>query len=188
MNNRTLDRPKAVEGLRPAFSAHVRRCEHGAPVECAAAGTVHCSLNLTQASRLLGMTHWGAVSLLDMGSWNRRNSRSLDPTNSSQMEAPPSPCHPDRSVPGFPTSQSQQRPRMRLSVKRAARTSSASLHSTGNPGERSEGPAVFFGIHGPRPKLLQEAARDARSTSTLRRLDTTPPLRTKARPMTRSTA
>jgi hypothetical protein len=67
MNNRTLDRPKALEGLRPAFSAHVSWCEHGAPIECAAAGTVHCSLNLPQASQLLGMTrggrrfHWGLV-------------------------------------------------------------------------------------------------------------------------------
>jgi hypothetical protein len=42
-----------MEGLRPSFSAHVSWCEHGAPVECAAAGTVHCSLNLPQASRLL---------------------------------------------------------------------------------------------------------------------------------------
>ncbi len=57
MNNRTLDRPKAFEGLRASFSAHVSWCEHGAPVECAAAGTVHCSLNLTQASRLLGMNN-----------------------------------------------------------------------------------------------------------------------------------
>jgi hypothetical protein len=62
MNNRALDRPKALEGLRPAFSAHVSWCEHGAPVECAAAGTVHCSLNLPQASRLLGMTK-GSVTL-----------------------------------------------------------------------------------------------------------------------------
>jgi hypothetical protein len=59
MNNRTLDRPKALDGLRPSFSAHVSWCEHGAPVECAAAGTVHCSLNLPQASRLLGMTRGG---------------------------------------------------------------------------------------------------------------------------------
>ncbi len=63
MNNRTLDRPRALEGLRPglrpSFSAHVRWCEHGAPVQCAAAGTVHCSLNLPQASRLLGMTGGG---------------------------------------------------------------------------------------------------------------------------------
>ncbi len=56
MNNRTLDRPKAFEGLRPPFSAHVSWCEHGAPVECAVARTVHCSLNLPQPSRLLGMT------------------------------------------------------------------------------------------------------------------------------------
>jgi hypothetical protein len=59
MNNRTLDRPKAFEGLRPSFSAHVRWCEHGAPVECAVARTVHCSLNLPQAGRLLGMTRGG---------------------------------------------------------------------------------------------------------------------------------
>jgi hypothetical protein len=59
MNNRTLDRVKALDGLRPAFSAHVRWCEHGAPIECAVARTVHCSLNLGQASRLLGMTRGG---------------------------------------------------------------------------------------------------------------------------------
>jgi hypothetical protein len=57
MNNRTLDRVKALDGLRPAFSAHVRWCEHGAPIECAAARTVHCSLNLPQASRLLLMNN-----------------------------------------------------------------------------------------------------------------------------------
>ncbi len=63
-----LDRPRALEGLRPPFSAHVRWCEHGAPVQCAAAGTVHCSLNLPQASRLLGMTRWRvALSLLVSG-------------------------------------------------------------------------------------------------------------------------
>ncbi len=59
MNNRALDRPKALDGLRPSFSAHVRWCEHGAPIQCAAAGTVHCSLNLPQASRLLGRTRGG---------------------------------------------------------------------------------------------------------------------------------
>jgi hypothetical protein len=41
MNNRTLDRLKAFDGLRPSFSAHVSWCEHGAPVNCAAARTVH---------------------------------------------------------------------------------------------------------------------------------------------------
>jgi hypothetical protein len=63
MNNRTLDRPKALDGLRPAFSAHVSWCEHGAPIECAAAGTVHCSFNLPQASRLLGRTKGSALPL-----------------------------------------------------------------------------------------------------------------------------
>ena len=57
MNNRTLDRVKALEGLRPSFSAHVRWCEHGAHVQCAVARTVHCSLNLPQASRLLLMNN-----------------------------------------------------------------------------------------------------------------------------------
>ncbi len=59
---------------------------------------------------------------------------SIAPKNQCRLETPPSPGHPDRSVPEFPTSQSQQRPRMRLSIKRAARTSSTPLHSTGNPG------------------------------------------------------
>jgi hypothetical protein len=56
MNNRTLDRPRALDGLRPSFSAPRSLVEHGASVECAVARTVHCSLNLPQASRLLGMT------------------------------------------------------------------------------------------------------------------------------------
>jgi hypothetical protein len=56
MNNRTLDRPKALDGLRPSFSAHVSWREHGAPVECAVACTIHCSLNLPRADLLLGMT------------------------------------------------------------------------------------------------------------------------------------
>ena len=59
MNNRTLDRRKALEGLRPSFSAHVRWREHGAPVKCAAARTVQSTLNLPEASRLLGMTRGG---------------------------------------------------------------------------------------------------------------------------------
>ena len=46
MNNRTLGRPKALEGLRPSFSAHVRWREHGAPVECSVARTVICSVRL----------------------------------------------------------------------------------------------------------------------------------------------
>jgi hypothetical protein len=36
------------------------------------------------------------------------------------MEAPPSLCHLDRSVPGFPATQNSQRPRMRLSVEKGA--------------------------------------------------------------------
>ena len=54
INNRPFDRLKAFEGLRPSFSAHVRWCEHGAPVQCAAARTVHSTLNLPQESRLSG--------------------------------------------------------------------------------------------------------------------------------------
>ncbi len=76
MNNRTLDRPRALDGLRPSFSAHVRWCEHGAPVQCAAAGTVHCSLNLPQASRLLGMTRVVMVFSLALVR-DRLNCRSL---------------------------------------------------------------------------------------------------------------
>jgi hypothetical protein len=56
MNNRTFDRVEAFEGLRPSFSAHVRWCEHGAPVKCAVARTVHSSLNLPKASCLIEMT------------------------------------------------------------------------------------------------------------------------------------
>src|ERR1700761_2699890 len=62
MNNRTLDRLKAFEGLRPAFSAHVSWCEYGAPVKCAVARTVHSTLNLPRASRFLGMTRGGRLS------------------------------------------------------------------------------------------------------------------------------
>jgi hypothetical protein len=46
-------------------------------------------------------------------------------------------CHLDRSVPGFPTSRCWQRPRVRLSVERAACRSPTPRVSTGNPGERS---------------------------------------------------
>ena len=46
-------------------------------------------------------------------------------------------CHLDRSVPGFPLHGTRQRPRMRLSAKRAACTSPMTQHSTGNPGQRS---------------------------------------------------
>jgi hypothetical protein len=53
-------------------------------------------------------------------------------------------CHPDRSVPGFPTSQCEQRPRMRLSLQRAARNISTPRFSTGNPGERSGGTCGSF--------------------------------------------
>jgi len=42
-----------------------------------------------------------------------------------------------QSVPGFPTSRRQQRPRGRISVKRAARRSLTPRVSTGNSGERS---------------------------------------------------
>jgi hypothetical protein len=56
MNNRTFDRLKAFEGLRPSFSAHVRWCEHGAPIRCAVARSVHSSLNLPKASCLVEMT------------------------------------------------------------------------------------------------------------------------------------
>ncbi len=66
MNNRTLDRPKALDGLRPSFSAHVRWCEHGAPVECAVARTVHCSFNLPQTSRILVMNN---RTLTDQKRW-----------------------------------------------------------------------------------------------------------------------
>ncbi len=44
----------------------------------------------------------------------------------------------------FPTSRCQQRPRMRLSLKRAARTRSTPRFSTGNPGERSGGTCGSF--------------------------------------------
>ena len=59
------------------------------------------------------------------------------PLANSHLSQTPSPCHPDRSVPGFPTSPCWQLPRVRLSVKRAASSSSAPPVSTGNPGERS---------------------------------------------------
>jgi hypothetical protein len=55
----------------------------------------------------------------------------------SLWERPSLLCHLDRSVPGFPTSRCSQRPRVRLSVKRAACRASKPRVSTGNPGERS---------------------------------------------------
>ena len=58
-------------------------------------------------------------------------------SNRSPWERRPPLCHLDRSVPGFPTSRCWRRPRVRLSVKRAACRSSKPRISTGNPGERS---------------------------------------------------
>ena len=46
-------------------------------------------------------------------------------------------CHLDRSAPGFPTSRCWQRPRVRLSVERAACRPSTPRVFIGNPGERS---------------------------------------------------
>jgi hypothetical protein len=46
-------------------------------------------------------------------------------------------CHPDRSVPGFPTTLCPKAPRMRLSLRKGARIRSTPPRSTGNPGERS---------------------------------------------------
>ncbi len=48
-------------------------------------------------------------------------------------------CHPDRSVPGFPTTLRPKAPRMRLSLRKGARIRSTPPRSTGNPGERSGG-------------------------------------------------
>jgi hypothetical protein len=56
-------------------------------------------------------------------------------------------CHPDRSVPGFPTSRCQRRPRVRLSAERAVCSSSAPPLSTGNPGERSGETCCFSAAH-----------------------------------------
>ena len=47
-----------------------------------------------------------------------RSQDSLYPNSRFQGASPLSPCHPDRSVPGFPTSRCWQQPRVRLSVKR----------------------------------------------------------------------
>ncbi len=68
----------------------------------------------------------------------------------------PYPCHPDRSVPGFPTTQNAQHPRMRLSVKRGARPLPKPTKSTGNSGERSGGTC---GSNGPFVEMLFERAK-----------------------------
>jgi hypothetical protein len=60
-------------------------------------------------------------------------------SNRSPWKLRPPLCHPDRSVPGFPTSWHSQEPRMRLSVEKGARSSSTLPRSTGNLGERSGG-------------------------------------------------
>jgi antitoxin Phd len=64
---------------------------------------------------------------------------SLHPNSTFPCKSLLWPCHPDRSGPGFPTSRCWQRPRVRLSVERAAWSSSTPRVSTGNPGERSGG-------------------------------------------------
>jgi len=57
------------------------------------------------------------------------------------MEAPPHICHPERT-PDFLLRCTIQRPRMRLSLRKAARGLPTPLSLTGNP-EEAEGPAVL---------------------------------------------
>ena len=61
-------------------------------------------------------------------------------SNYSRCKRRPPLCHLDRSsVPGFPTSRCSRRPRVRLSLKRAACDQSTPLFSTGSPGEERSG-------------------------------------------------
>ena len=71
-----------------------------------------------------------------MGPPNVMKNSSCTATTLHWKDRPPL-CHLDRSVPGFPTSRCWQRPRVRLSVERAACRSPTPRVSTGNPGERS---------------------------------------------------
>jgi hypothetical protein len=66
----------------------------------------------------------------------------------------PALCHLDRSGPGFPTSRCLRRPRVRLSLKRAACRSSKPRVSTGNPGERSGEISVQRSFRGNVPPYL----------------------------------
>jgi hypothetical protein len=86
-------------------------------------------------------------------------------------------CHLDRSVPGFPTSRCWRRPRVRLSVKRAACRPSKPRLFTGNPGERSGEISVWMLFPGnvfrqggksratPRLYLVPAAGRRSRGLS-----------------------
>ena len=88
----------------------------------------------------------GLISLLRPGCFGRSGfrgetqvskARPWATTNFSLWKSPSPLCHLDRSEPGFPTSRCWRRPRVRLSLKRAACRSSKPRVSTGNPGERS---------------------------------------------------
>ena len=82
-------------------------------------------------------------------------------------------CHPDWSGPGFPTSRYRPRRRMRLSVRKAARSSPTPLSWTGNPGERRGGTCSFTwtarkcrqAIHHPNPILFERHAPPTQSTN-----------------------
>jgi hypothetical protein len=125
---------KSVGWASPSFFGPRSLVEHGAPVECVVARTVHCSLNLPQASRLLEMTN-------PLGNWLQSLVRITLPCNEflistrrdhgpfgppMGMKTPsssrcPQNCHLDRSVPGFPVTLHQTLPRVRLSVKERRR-------------------------------------------------------------------
>src|ERR1700677_5222479 len=68
----------------------------------------------------------------------------LSATSQLLMEAPPHPCHPERT-PNFLLRCANQRPRMRLSVRKAAWSLSTPRSFTGNP-EEAEGPAVRLSL------------------------------------------
>ena len=68
------------------------------------------------------------------------------------MESLPFPCHPDRSVPRFPTSPLSQRQRIRLSFKESRTTSTSATNL-----ERKSGGATcgfFFGSLTPSPTTI----------------------------------
>jgi hypothetical protein len=88
-----------------------------------------------RTSRGRGLISRSSLAMLDIRLLS--NLKSAHPNRNFPGKSLPFPCHPDRSVPGFPTSRRQRRPRVRLSVKRAACRSSTPRVSTGNPGERS---------------------------------------------------
>jgi hypothetical protein len=98
-------------------------------------------------SASLGMTKGGVVLPQGIGWWmgklyaKRETSRSFHPHHNCEGKNKPKLCHPERT-PDFLLRCTNQRPRMRLSLRKAARGLPTPLSLTGNP-EEAEGSAVL---------------------------------------------